>query len=163
MPKPKKENKTKFNDDITKNIFKLVSHGLKNNEIESILRIEKGSIDQYAKKSPEFVKEMEIAPIKIDIEVETALFRRAVGYETTEDHWIYTPIFSEGSDEPELKLKEIKKVKKFVPPDASSALIWLYNRRGERWSKNPNVNNNVSIEDFLKEKESAAQEAKENM
>ncbi len=141
---PKKENKSKFNEDTTKSILKLVSHGVKNNEIESILRIDKGSIDEFAKKSAEFKREMEIAPLKLDIQVEEALLRRSLGYETTEEQWIYTPIFTEGCDEPELKLKEIRKVKKTVPPDASSDLIWLYNRRGERWSKNPNTSSELS-------------------
>jgi hypothetical protein len=140
----KKENKTKLDKDTAKCILKLVSHGVKNNEIESILKIEKGSIDQFAKKSPEFKTEMETACLKVDIQVEEALLKRALGYETMEEQWIYTPIFTEGCEEPELKLKEIRKVKKYVPPDASSDLIWLYNRRGDRWSKNPNTNNELT-------------------
>ncbi len=159
----KKENKSKFSDDTTKDILKLVSHGVKNNEIESILRIEKGSIEQFSKRSTEFRTDIEIAALKLDIEVEEALFNRSVGYETMEEHWVNTPNLTEGSKEAETKLKEKRIVKKFVPPDASAGLIWLYNRRGERWSKNPNTSSNVSMEELLKEKDSAAQEAKENM
>jgi hypothetical protein len=159
----KKEIKTKFSEDIINKIIKLAAHGVKNEDIENILQIEKGSIEQYAKKTQDFSREMQIAPVKIDIEVEKALFRRAVGYETTEDHWIYTPVFTEGIDEPELKLKEIRKVKKFVPADASSALIWLYNRMGERWSKNPAISSNETYEDYIREKKLDTKEAKENM
>ncbi|MEO8513710.1 MAG: hypothetical protein ABI543_09135 [Ignavibacteria bacterium] len=160
---PKKENKSKFSEDTIKDILKLVSHGVKYNEIESILRIEKGSIEMLSRKSVEFKTEMEIASLKLDIQVEEALLKRSLGYVTTEEQWIYIPVFTEGCDEPELKLKEIRKVKKFIPPDASSDLIWLYNRRGERWSKNPNVSSSESYEDYAKEKQKALKEAKENL
>lgn len=37
----------------------------------------------------------------------------------------------------DVKLKEVRFVKKFLPPDTSSCITWLINRRSERWSKNP--------------------------
>lgn len=159
----KKENKVKFTDQITAKIIQFVSHIVSIDKIERILGLENGSIEQYSKRSDDFAREIEHAALRMDIEVEMALYKRSVGYETIEEHYIYTPFFIEGSEEPELKLKEIRKVKKFVPPDASAGLIWLYNRRGERWSKNPNVNSSESYEDYAKEKQKALKEAKENL
>lgn len=159
----KKENKVKFTDQITAKIIQFVSHIVSIDKIERILGLENGSIEQYSKRSGDFASEIEHAALRMDIEVEIALYKRSVGYETIEEHCIYTPNLTEGSDEPELKLKETRKVKKFVPPDASAGLIWLYNRRGERWSKNPNNSSSESIEEYFKEKEKARKEARENL
>lgn len=159
----KKENKSKFTYQITVKIIQFVSHIVSIDKIERILGLENGSIKQYSKRCSDFAREIEHAALRIDIEVEMALYKRSVGYETIEEHSTYTPIFTEGIDEPGLKLKEIKRVKKFVPPDASAGLIWLYNRRGERWSKNPNVNSSESVEEYFKEKAKAVKEVKENL
>ncbi len=160
---PKKENKPGFTDELISKIFQFAAHFVSNERIEKILGLESGSIEKQAKKADSFARELEFAPLKMDLEVEAAIYKRSVGYFTTEEHKVYTAVYKDDSEEPVMKLKEIKYVKKFVPPDASSALIWLYNRRGERWMRNPNNSPGLSVEQYLEEKEKAAEQARQNM
>lgn len=73
----------------------------------------------------------------VDIQVENALLKRALGFEyeevTTEIEDIPTgktdkdgkPIFKQR--------KHIKKTTKMVPPDTAAAFIWLKNRKPKQW------------------------------
>lgn len=58
----------------------------------------------------------------VDIQVENALYKRAVGYTTTEKRT-------------EISLKDSKTVTitKEVPPDVTAAIFWLKNRKPEAW------------------------------
>lgn len=120
------------------------------------------------------------AELKNSIDVESSLFERAKGYLTTELHKIFVnaEVKDKNSDtaasgETEkiinidgynVKFKEIRYVTKYVPSDSSAALIWLYNRRSGRWSKNPDVpENSKSFEEFLHERKLAKKEADENL
>lgn len=63
----------------------------------------------------------------VDIEVESALYRRAIGYEyeeTTQE--IRTD--ANGNQE-----KHMKKTKKFMPPDVTAQIFWLKNRKPQKW------------------------------
>lgn len=68
-----------------------------------------------------------------DDEIETALFTRAKGIEyeekTYETKW----------DKVVEEFVEVctKRVTKFIPPDPTSAMFWLTNRRPEKWSYKP--------------------------
>lgn len=71
-----------------------------------------------------------------DDNVENALYRRACGIEydetTHETKW----------DDKEEAFVEVcvKRVTKFIPPDPTSAMFWLTNRRPNRWSYKPQPN-----------------------
>lgn len=160
---PKKENKSNFTEELVSKIIKIAAHFISLDKIEKILGLEAGCIEQFAKKSIEFAGKLENAALQLDIDVEMAIYKRAVGYQTTEEHKTYIAVYNNDDEEPILKLKEIKYATKFVPPETSSGLTWLYNKQGDKWSKNPAVSNNFSIEDYLKERRQAHKEARENL
>ncbi len=141
---PKKENKLKFTEEILSGIIRLAGYLVNIEKIEKILGLEKGSIEQYAKSSSEFTGKLENASLQLDLDVEMAIYKRAVGYETTEKHEVYTAVYYDNDDKPVLRLKEVKYVTKSVPPETSSGLTWLYNKQGDKWSKNPAVSNELS-------------------
>jgi transcriptional regulator with XRE-family HTH domain len=58
----------------------------------------------------------------VDIEVENALLKRALGYE-------YTEVMVEHSPD---GVKHRKTVK-FIPPDVTAQIFWLKNRKPETW------------------------------
>ena len=117
----KKENKSRITENITQNAIELARYGLSYEEMDKVLDAEPGSIEKHAKRSANFYRLLETAELNAVIEAERALFKRAVGYEVTEEYRTYVPAHSDDtSPEPETKLKEIKFVKKFVPPDASA-------------------------------------------
>lgn len=132
-----------------------------------------------AKSSAAYDNLVKKAELKRSIDIESSLFDRAKGYLTTELHKIY--VNAEAKDknsEPDkdldtsnvinieghnVKFKEIRYVTKYVPSDSSAALLWLYNRRSGRWSKNPDVPENTkTFEEFLQERRLAKKEADEN-
>lgn len=67
----------------------------------------------------------------VDIQVENALLKRALGYEYEE---VTTEIIEmqDGSQR-----KQIKKTKKMVVPDTLAQIYWLKNRRPDKWRDKP--------------------------
>lgn len=160
----KKDNKLKLSEENKESILELAEHGLNYKEIEKFLGLDTGVIEQYTKKSVIFKRSLDNAELKLCLDVEKALLRRAVGYETVEEHTSFKADTKKSdNEETGEKLKETKLVKKFVPPDASAALIWLYNRRGERWSKNPDSSNELNNAELSKLRKIALQEAEDNL
>lgn len=66
-----------------------------------------------------------------DNEIETALFKRARGYQYTEE------TTEEKLDKHGCVVKLHKSVVRDVPPDPTSAMFWLTNRRPDRWKYKP--------------------------
>lgn len=67
----------------------------------------------------------------VDIEVENALLKRALGFE-------YVETTTEIHDMPDgTQRKHIKKTTKMVVPDTAAAFIWLKNRRPDKWRDKP--------------------------
>lgn len=76
----------------------------------------------------------------VDIEVENALLKRALGFE-------YVETTTEIHDMPDgTQRKHIKKTTKMVVPDTAAAFIWLKNRRPDKWRDKP-VDAAISEED----------------
>jgi hypothetical protein len=64
-----------------------------------------------------------------DIQVENALYKRAVGYRTTE----VTQELKRNVGTGFYELVTTKKVEKDVPPDVTAQIYWLKNRRPDKW------------------------------
>lgn len=61
-----------------------------------------------------------------------------------------------------MKLKEVRIVRKFLPPDTSSCNSWLINRRSERWSKNPTGGGDLDQQELERLRKIASAEIAEN-
>ena len=70
-------------------------------------------------------------------EVESALFRRATGYQTTE-----TRMVTDSSG------KKIECVIKDVPPDTTACIFWLKNRKPDEWSDRKHTIVEADFEDL---------------
>lgn len=89
---------------------------------------EKGD-ERYAALSAAFAKACEIP----DDEIETALFNRARGISYDEETYELVRDDHTG----EMVEKRTKRVRKFIPPDPTSAMFWLTNRRPDKWKYRP--------------------------
>ena len=89
---------------------------------------EKGD-ERYAALSAAFVQACE----EPDDEVEAALHKRACGI--SYDECTYESKWSEAEQD----FVEVctKRVRKYVPPDPTSAMFWLTNRRADKWKYKP--------------------------
>ncbi|GHU51727.1 hypothetical protein AGMMS49975_06090 [Clostridia bacterium] len=72
----------------------------------------------------------------IDLQVEQALFKRAIGYTIVEKEQFKV------NGETRTKLKD-----KHIPPDTKAAEAWLYNRQSDRWRPPQQVAVNIKSED----------------
>ncbi len=87
---------------------------------------EKGD-ERYAALSAAFAR----ACKEPDEKVEAALFKRACGYQ-------YTEVTEEEKLDRDGRVHKLKKtVVRDVPPDPTSAMFWLANRRKDRWQYKP--------------------------
>lgn len=69
----------------------------------------------------------------VDMQVENALLKRALGYE-------YEETTTEVIEQPNgNKRKQVKVTKKFMPPDTTAQIFWLKNRRPDRWRDTRNI------------------------
>jgi hypothetical protein len=105
-------------------------------------------------KYPEFAQAIQKGKEIIDIQVENALLKRALGYKYDEVHFEPQPVIFEGKvklDEfgaPIIKMQPIKKVIKEVLPDTTAQIFWLKNRKPHVWRDRKHVEANVTTKGF---------------
>ncbi|AQT86743.1 hypothetical protein ERICIV_03598 [Paenibacillus larvae subsp. larvae] len=99
-------------------------------------------VKQHSALSAALKKGKEVA----DIEVENALFKRAIGYR-------YDEIIKEGVKEIDqdtgeiiTKLVETKRVTKEVQPDVTAQIFWLKNRRPDKWRDKWDINHSGGVD-----------------
>lgn len=97
---------------------------------------------EYKKKHKEFAQALSRGKEIVDIQVENALLKRALGFEYEEVTYEYG--------------KETKKVKKYVIPDTTAQIYWLKNRKPEQWRDKQDRDN----EDALKKLDKLLEEQK---
>lgn len=114
--------------------------GLTEAQIAQKMRISMSSLSDWKNKHPEILEALKKGKEVVDIEVENALLKRALGYEYTETM----------EEESENGFKT-RRTKKFVPPDVTAQIFWLKNRRPEVWREKQVVE--VSEESLAKAKE----------
>lgn len=122
--------KTKYNTDFPLLAQGHARQGLSDQQIAYNLGIHVATYYRYQNEHQEFREAILKGKRPVDIEVENALLKRALGYEYEEVHVEYEPP-QKPSDKP--KPKAVKKIKKFIPPDVGAITVWLFNRRGKFW------------------------------
>ena len=74
----------------------------------------------------------------VDIQVENALLKRALGYEYTEE----TRELVKDKETGEYSLSVTKIVTKEVAPDVTAQIFWLKNRKPKKWRSDPQESGN---------------------
>ena len=89
-----------------------------------------------------------------DLKVESALYRRAIGYEFEETASEVRIDPSGGAN-----TTYVKKTKKSIPPETVAQIFWLKNRNPEKWRDRQE--HNVSVNPFLELMKAASKEEEE--
>jgi hypothetical protein len=117
----------------------LAAEGKTNLELAQAFNISLASLKNY-KKDKKFLAAIKKGKEDADKKVEVALFKRATGY----DH--------EDVDIKVIQNRIVKtKLIKHYPPDATSMIFWLKNRRPDEWREKHEVQHSgtIKLEDIV--------------
>ena len=85
----------------------------------------------WQKNYPEISEAIKKGKAPVDIQVENALLKRALGYSTTETiEEIYQT--GEGSNK-KVQSSHIRRITREIPPDVGAIVFWLKNRKPKKW------------------------------
>lgn len=130
-------------------------NGLTDEQISKNLGIAYSTFREYVKKYSALSAALKKGKEIVDIEVENALLKRALGYKYDE----VTKELIEDKETGIAELKVTKVVTKEVVPDTTAQIFWLKNRKPEEWrdkkevKHDGNINNpyeNLTKEQLLK-------------
>lgn len=103
--------------------------GLTDEQISNNIGISRSTLAEWKKKYEDISDTLKKGKEVVDIQVENALLKRALGYSYEE----VTKEICENAETGELEMRITKKVKKEVVPDTTAQIFWLKNRRPDKW------------------------------
>ena len=115
--------------------------GLTDEQIAKNLGIAYSTFREYKNKYSAFSAVLKKGKEIADIEVENALFKRAIGYK-------YKEVIKEVKEIDGKKSTYIKEVTKEMPGDVGAQIFWLKNRKSSKWKDKQDIDiqdNNVNI------------------
>lgn len=117
-------------------------HGLTDEQIAHNIGVLPQTFCQWKGKYTALREALKKGRQPVDVEVENALLKRALGYD-------YEETITEVEDtEGGKKRKHIRKVAKHVPPDVGAICFWLKNRRPDKWRDRVQQEVSVDVEDL---------------
>lgn len=128
--------------------------GLTEEQIAHNMGIAVSTLNNWKNAYMEIVEALKKGKEVVDLEVENALLKKALGYRYTETKT------KTGPDGTEVTISE-----KEIVPDTTAQIFWLKNRRPDKWRDKQQVtadiNQSDSIKDFLKAVSPSKKELKE--
>ena len=106
--------------------------GLTDEQLAEKIGINRATLYDWKKKYPNISNALKKGKEIVDIQVENALLKRALGYS-------YTETVVE-TNEDGVKHRETVK---FIPPDTTAQIFWLKNRRPDKWRDKPAAEKNA--------------------
>jgi len=113
--------------------------GMTDVQIAEELEISEKTLNNWKEKYPEFLQSMSRGKNQIDDQVESALLKKALGYEYDDEK----PFQFQGGP---VKVT----YKKIVDPDYNSIRLWLLNRRPKKWRDKVHIEDDT---DFSRQKD----------
>lgn len=114
---------------------KLCLLGATDVELAEFFDVSSTTIDNWKSQHPEFLGSIRAGKIQADAEIGSSLYERARGFEWDEAQPIKVKevLYQDGKRTKEIERVETVMVHKIVPPDATSMIFWLKNRRPKEW------------------------------
>lgn len=108
--------------------------GLTDEQIAKNIGISRETLYQWKQKYTDFSDSLKKGKEVVDIEVENALLKRALGYSYEEKK---VEVSEEGT--------KVTKITKEVIPDTTAQIFWLKNRRPDRWRDKQDIEHSGQI------------------
>lgn len=110
--------------------------GLTDEQIASNMGITTSTLYDWKKKYSDISESLKRGKEVVDIQVENALLKRALGYE-----------YEEVKTKKEMGvITEVTTTKKFIPPDTTAQIFWLKNRKPDQWRDKREFGGTVEFE-----------------
>lgn len=116
-------------------------NGLTDEQIASNMAIGIRTLYDYKERYPQISQSLKRGKEVVDIQVENALLKRALGYS-------YTEVTKEALFNPQTEKFEMvitKEVTKEVVPDTTAQIFWLKNRKPDEWRDKKDVEHSGSV------------------
>lgn len=116
--------------------------GLSNEQIAHNIGITAKTLCEWQNRFSEFRSALKKGKEVVDREVENALLKRAMGYDTVEE--IEEPVRDEATGETTMTVT--RRVKKHVAPDVTAQIFWLKNRKPDEFRDKRDVELSGSVD-----------------
>lgn len=116
-------------------------NGLTDEQIAHNMGIAIRTFYEYKERYPQIMQSLKRGKEVVDIQVENALLKRALGY-------AYKEITREAQFNPQTEQYEMvvtKEVTKEVVPDTTAQIFWLKNRKPDEWRDKKDVEHSGSV------------------
>jgi len=123
---------TKYKKEFIGQGYKLAREGFTDKKIAVFFCISVSTLNLWKLEYPEFSESIQGGKDYYDsVIVEKAVLRRILGIKYNEKTYELSAKANEKTGKPELIL--VRRVTKFIPPDAGQGIKWLCNRQPDRW------------------------------
>lgn len=116
--------------------------GLTNIQIAQNIGIGERTFSEWVARFPAISTALKKGKEPVDIQVENALLKRALGYDYEET---ITDVEETGG---KTSKKHIRKIKKHMPGDTTAMIFWLKNRKPLQWREKTEKAVNIDTEDL---------------
>ena len=128
-------------------VAKYAAEGLIEKDIAHNIGVSVPTLNEWKKKYPKLLAALKENKEVVDKRVESALLKRAEGYQYEETEIIVNQD-ADGNKKP----ARIKKIKKQLAPDVTAQIFWLKNRKPGEWRDKQEIEHgNITIEVKLPE------------
>lgn len=128
-------------DDALLTIEGWARDGLSDIQIAKNMSIGERTFYEWMARFPQFAQAIKNGKAPVDIQVENALLKRALGYECEEvqEEIEETPTGKyDANGKPIMKRKKhIRKYRRQIPGDTTAMIFWLKNRKPAQWRDKP--------------------------
>ncbi|MEH7265061.1 transposase [Priestia megaterium] len=116
--------------------------GLTDEQIAHNVGVSRSTLNDWKKKYPDISDALKKGKEVVDLQVENALLKRALGY-------VYEEVTEKSQWNEKAKRYELvvtKRVKKRQAPDTTAQIFWLKNRRPDKWRDKQDVEHTGDID-----------------
>lgn len=122
--------------------------GLVDEQIAKNMGVSEGTLYNYKKKYPEIKEALRKGKEVVDIEVENALLKKALGYnvQIQKAFKIKDIVYENGKKVKETERIEYAEEEMHIPADTTAQIFWLKNRRKIQWRDKVEIEKGQSVQ-----------------
>lgn len=123
--------------------------GLTDEQIANNMGISLATLYNYKRDHMEILDSLKRGKEPVDIEVENALNKKALGFKETirKPMKLKTVYYNNGKREKEEETVQYVDEEIYIPPDVTAQIFWLKNRKSAEWRDKREAENTVTIVD----------------